>query len=145
MRGLSADRVFQLTNGVDINKFRPISQKQARADLDWDNRFTVLYAGTHGLAQGLSTMLGAARKVQDYADIHFVFVGDGAVKSDLMMQAEEWNLGNVSFLDPQPHDLMPFLLAAADACVVPLRKMPLFEGALPSKMYEIMACARPIL
>ena len=40
---------------------------------------------------------------------------------------------------------MPLLLAGADACLVPLRKVPLFEGALPSKMYEVMACARPIL
>ena len=40
---------------------------------------------------------------------------------------------------------MPLLLSASDACLVPLRRLPLFEGALPSKMYEIMACARPIL
>jgi colanic acid biosynthesis glycosyl transferase WcaI len=144
-RGLSTDRVFQLTNGVDIRNFRPISQTLARTESGWDNRFTVLYAGTHGLAQGLFTVLEAASKVQDHLDIHFVFVGEGAVKADLIAQARKWNLKNVSFLDPQPHERMPLLIAAADACVVPLRKVPLFEGALPSKMHEIMACARPIL
>ena len=40
---------------------------------------------------------------------------------------------------------MPLFLSAADTCLVPLRKLPLFEGALPSKIYEAMSCARPIL
>lgn len=40
---------------------------------------------------------------------------------------------------------MPVLLSAADACLSSLRKVPLFEGALPSKMYEAMACAWPLV
>ncbi|HZU68961.1 MAG TPA: glycosyltransferase family 4 protein [Ktedonobacteraceae bacterium] len=144
-RGLAPERVFLLTNGVDINKFRPLSRAQARAELGWDNRFTVLYAGTHGVAQGLNTVLEAARRMQDNADVRFVFAGDGAEKAYLMTQASIWHLENVSFLEPQSHERMPLLLAAADVCLVPLRRIPLFEGALPSKIYEIMACARPIL
>ncbi|HJT55518.1 MAG TPA: glycosyltransferase family 4 protein, partial [Ktedonobacteraceae bacterium] len=144
-RGLAPEHVFLLTNGVDTNKFRPLPLEQARAELGWENRFTVLYAGTHGVSQGLHTVLEAARVMQNNADVRFVFVGDGAEKAGLVSQAHKWRLENVSFLDPQPHDRMPLLLAAANACVVPLRKVPLFEGALPSKLYEIMACARPIL
>src|SRR5579875_306568 len=144
-RGLAPERVFLLTNGVDTNKFRPLSRAQARDELGWDNRFIVLYAGTHGVAQGLGTVLEAARRMQDNTDVHFVFAGDGAEKAHLVSQAHIWHLENVSFLEPQSHERMPLLLAAADTCLVPLRKIPLFEGALPSKMYEIMACARPIL
>ncbi len=144
-RGLRPDKVFLLTNGVDTNRFRPLPQGQARAELGWDDRFTVLYAGTHGLAHGLTTILDAAEQLRVHPDIHFIFVGDGAAKADLKAQAQERNLTNVTFLDLQPHDRMPLLLAGADVCLVPLRKVPLFEGALPSKMYEIMACARPML
>lgn len=144
-RGLPAEHVFLLTNGVDTKKFRPLSQAQARAKLGWDSRFTVLYAGTHGLAQGLATVLEAAEQLQSVRDIGFVLVGDGATKADLVAQAQERDLKNVSFLEPQPHERMPLILAGADICLVPLRKVPLFEGALPSKMYEAMACARPIV
>jgi colanic acid biosynthesis glycosyl transferase WcaI len=144
-RGLPAEHVFLLTNGVDTKKFRPLSQAQARAKLGWDSRFTVLYAGTHGLSQGLATVLEAAEQLQSERDIGFVLVGDGATKADLVAQAQERDLKNVSFLEPQPHERMPLILAGADICLVPLRKVPLFEGALPSKMYEAMACARPIL
>ena len=145
LRGISPERVFLLTNGVDTVKFRPLPQAQARAELGWDNRFTVLYAGTHGLAQGLATVLEAAERLLAYKDIRIVFVGDGATKADLIALARRRDLKNVTFMDPQPHERMPVLLAGADVCLVPLRKVPLFEGALPSKMYEVMACGRPIL
>lgn len=144
-RGLSQDRVFLLTNGVDITKFRPLPQAQARTELGWDDRFTVLYAGTHGLAHGLSTVLEAAEHLRDRKDIRIVLVGDGAEKAALVTQAQKRELNNITFLEPQQHDRMPLLLAAADVCLVSLRKVPLFEGALPLKMFEAMACARPIV
>jgi glycosyltransferase involved in cell wall biosynthesis len=144
-RGLSAERVFLLTNGVDTAKFRPLPQARARAELGWDGRFTALYAGTHGLAHGLTTVLEAAERLRDRSDIRIVLVGDGPAKADLVVQAQRCGLKNVTFLEPQPHDRMPLLLASADVCLVPLRKVAIFEGALPSKMYEAMACARPLV
>lgn len=144
-RGLAAERIFLLTNGVDTNTFRPSSRTQARAELGWDERFTLLYVGTQGPSQGLSTIVNAAEQLQGDDAIHFVLVGDGAEKADLVAQAQKCGLKNITFLDPQPHDRVPLLLAACDACLVPSRKIPLFEGRLPVKMYEAMACARPIL
>ena len=144
-KGLAPDRVFLLTNGVDTSTFRPLPKAEARAELGWDDRFTVVYAGTHGLAHGLTCVLDAAERMIDLPDIHIIFVGDGATRNELIADARKRHLTNVTFLDPLPHGRMPLLLSAADACLVPLRRLPLFEGALPSKMYEIMACARPIL
>lgn len=145
VRGLKPERVFLLTNGVDTARFRPLPRHEARARLGWDDRFTVLYVGTHGLAQDLSTVLDAAVQLKLQPHIRFVFVGDGAAKASLVTQAREQGLLNVSFLDPVPHEQVPVLITAADACLVPLRRLPLFEGALPSKMYEMMACERPVL
>ncbi len=144
-RGLPTEKVFLLTNGVDTNKFKPASRTEARTELGWDDTFVALYAGTHGLAHGLTTLLDAAELLRDKPTIRLVLVGDGAAKADLVVQAQQRQLTNVHFLETQTHDRMPTLLAAADVCLVPLRKLPLFEGALPSKMYEIMACARPII
>ena len=144
-RGLPPERIFLLTNGVDTTLFRPLPQARARAELGWDDRFTVLYAGTHGLAHGLATILSAAEQMQDHPDIHIIFAGDGAAKAELIAQAEKRKLKNVTFLAAQPHDRLPLLLAAADVCLVPLRKVALFETTLPVKMFEVMACARPIV
>ena len=144
-RGLPEKQVFLLPNGVDTEKFRPLSQAQARAELGWEKGFTLVYAGTIGLAHGLSTLLDAAEQLKSYSDIRLVLVGEGAAKDELIADAQRRQLTNVTFLNAQPHDLMPCIISAADACLVSLRKVPLFEGALPSKMYEAMACARPIV
>ena len=143
VRGLSPEHVFLLTNGVDTTRFHPMSQ--ARAELGWDDRFTILYAGTHGLVYELELLLDVAERIRDHPDMHIIFVGDGVTKAGLMEKARERHLHNVTFLDAQPHERMPLLLNAADVCPIPIRKVPIAEITLPAKMFEIMACARPIL
>ena len=144
-RGLAPGDAFLLTNGADTAMFRPLPRTQARAELGWDDRFTVLYAGTHGLVYALTNLLDAAEQLQDQTDIRVIFVGDGATRAGLMEQAQRRHLANVDFLDPQPHERMPWLFAAADVCSIPLRKLPMAGVTLPAKVFEIMACARPIL
>jgi glycosyltransferase involved in cell wall biosynthesis len=147
-RGLPPQKIFLLTNGVDTMKFHPQPRDEARAALGWDDRFTLLYAGTLGLAHDLGTLLHAAALLRDRGDggdIRIVLAGEGAAKADLIAETERRGLDNVTFLPAQPHERMPTLIAAADVCLASLRKVPLFEGALPSKMYEAMACARPLL
>jgi putative colanic acid biosynthesis glycosyltransferase WcaI len=144
-RGLSPEHILLLTNGVDSTTFSPLPKPQARAELGWDDRFTVLYAGGHGISHGLTTLLDAAELIHNRDDMRIVLVGDGAVKAELRARAQKLGLTNVSFLDAQPHHRMPLFFAAADACLVHMRKLPLFQGTLPIKMYEGMACARPIV
>jgi colanic acid biosynthesis glycosyl transferase WcaI len=143
--GVPREKVFLLTNGADLSKFYPLPQKQARTELGWDERYTVLYIGNFGLSHGLTTVLEAARQLQDHADIHFILVGDGAERVDLLEKAQKWNLKNVTFFASQLHERVPLFLAGADVCLVPMRKLPLFEGRLPLKMFEVMASARPFL
>lgn len=143
--GISQERVLLLTNGADLSLFTPMPQALARAELGWENHFTVLYAGTYGLSHKLSTIVEAAERLQDHPEIHFVFVGDGVDKVPLIALSQERALTNIVFRDAQPHERMPIVLSAADICLVPMRKLPLFEGRLPLKMFEIMASARPFV
>ena len=144
-RGLAPERILLLTNGVDTTTFHPRPQAQARAELGWDERFTVLYVGTHGVTHGLMTIIDAAEQIRDRDDIHFVLVGEGSDKADLVAQAQKRGLTNVTFMDVVAHSLVPTLLAAGDVCLAHVRKAPVTEGILPIKMYEAMACARPIV
>jgi colanic acid biosynthesis glycosyl transferase WcaI len=144
-RGLSAKQMFLIPNGVDTVRFRPLSKTQVRAEFSWDDRYTVLYAGTHGLAHGLQTILEAAEQLKHRGDIHFVLAGDGEEKEYLIAYAQAHNLQNVTFIDAQPYDKMPLLYASADLCVVSMRKVPLLATTIPVKMYEIMACGCPFI
>ena len=144
-RGLPAERIFLLHNGIDTGKFHPIPQTQARAELGWDDRFTVLYVGTHGVTHGLVTILDAAEQLQDHTNMHFVLVGEGADKAYLVAQAQKRGLSNITFKDVVPQSLVPTIIAAGDVCLAHTRKMPGGLGIIPIKMYEAMSCARPVV
>jgi glycosyltransferase involved in cell wall biosynthesis len=54
-------------------------------------------------------------------------------------------LDNVIFTGRQDRSLVPNLLSISDACLVHLRKTPLFETVMPSKIFEACGMARPIV
>lgn len=136
---------YHFSNGVDTQAFGGTeSSGEVRSTLldePEGEKMIALYAGLHGLAQGLDQILELAAALRDDKSLHFVLVGDGPEKAALMDRAAELNLANVRFLDPRPPSEIPALLAAADVVVVPLKgNLP---GAVPSKLYEAMASRRP--
>lgn len=144
-RGVPREKLFLLTNGVDTAVFRPSPPDMVLAQrLGLDGRKIFLYAGTLGMAQGLDTVLEAARQTTD-PDVLYVLAGEGAEKDGLVERARGHKVANVRFLPNQTKDTMPALLNLAYATIVPLRRLDLFKSALPSKMFEAMATARPIV
>jgi glycosyltransferase involved in cell wall biosynthesis len=118
---------------------------QRRHDLGFSNSFVVGYAGRHGVAQGLDTVLRAAEIVSGQHDIQFAFFGDGPEKDKLLQFSERNRLQNVRFFSPRPAADMPEILSCFDAAVVPLKKLDLFRGALPCKLFECMAAGVPVI
>lgn len=145
-RGFGEDKIFTVTNGIDAGFFCPGETDTAlREEHGWAGKCVVMYIGTHGLSHGLSTILDTADLLQHRKDIHFVFAGAGAEREALMERAQRLYLKNVSFLPMQQKQDMPRFYATADICLVPLKKRKVFLYNIPSKMFEIMACARPII
>jgi glycosyltransferase involved in cell wall biosynthesis len=107
--------------------------------------FRVLYAGTVGMSQGVGTLMDAAELLTDDAAIEIVIAGDGAEGPELRNRLAQGGLSNVQMLGRVPHDRIPELYAGSDAAVVLLRDKPLFEGALPTKMFEAMSAGRPLV
>jgi glycosyltransferase involved in cell wall biosynthesis len=126
------ERFFEADGGVD------------RRDLGArPGRVLVTFAGTHGIAQALPSVLQAAPLVEDIAD--FALVGDGPLKHVLVAEAAERGLTNVHFHEQEPLEKIPAILAASDALLVPLSAHPTFTDFVPSKMIDYMAVGRPIL
>jgi glycosyltransferase involved in cell wall biosynthesis len=136
--------LFHLSNGVDTAQFNPDRKTQAqRAALCSNGDFLAVYAGLHGLAQGLDQVLDAAEVLKAEKGFRFVLIGDGPKKSALQERARDRQLNNVRFLDSRSADQMPELLASADALMVPLKGF--IPGAVPSKLYEAMGSGRPVV
>jgi glycosyltransferase involved in cell wall biosynthesis len=139
---------YWLPNGVDLNYYNPAEI----AATDWrkrngfsENDVLFLYAGIIGLAQGLEVILSAAEKVKDQTRIHFILLGSGPEKEKLIRLKEEKDLSNVLFLDAVGKKEMPEIVNSIDVSVIPLKKMDLFLGAIPSKIFENLAMQKPIL
>jgi glycosyltransferase involved in cell wall biosynthesis len=131
-------RVHRIPPSVDPELF-PGSPPRA------NGAFRVLYAGTVGMSQGVGTLMDAAELLDDDSAIEIVIAGDGAEGPELRRRLAEGRLHNVTMLGRVPHERIPELYAEADAAVVLLRDKPLFEGALPTKMFEAMSAGRPLV
>jgi len=138
-------KVVLLTNGVDVDVYGPQAPDMDLARrLGLEGRKVFLYAGTHGLSQGLGVILDAARITND-PDILYVLAGEGADKAALVARAEREGLANVRFLPNQRKESMPSFLNLAYAAIITLKPLDVFKAALPSKMFESMAVAQPII
>lgn len=137
---------YWLKNGIDIKLFENINSNQWRIEKGFSNDdFLVLYAGIIGYAQGLDTLLYSANVLRYLSNIKFIILGDGPEKERLKNLSYDLKLKNVLFLDPQPKENMPFITTSINTSVIPLKKIDLFKGAIPSKIFEILASKKPIL
>jgi glycosyltransferase involved in cell wall biosynthesis len=102
-----------------------------------------VYAGLHGLAQGLDQILDAVSMLDPSLPVRFDFYGDGPQKDALRERARSAGWHNVRFHDPIPHHEVAAVLSASDVAIVPLAIK--IEEAVPSKLYEAMAAATAVL
>lgn len=131
-----------ITNGVEPGRFGQ-ADETARELIGPEPGPVFLYAGLLGWAQGLGQILDVAASLPAEVPGRCVLVGDGPVRQALQERIAREGIGRVRLLPAQPRERIPALLAAADVAVASLgMRLP---GAVPSKIYEAMASARPLL
>jgi glycosyltransferase involved in cell wall biosynthesis len=142
-QGVPRAKLAVIPNGADTRFFSPdCDGAPARASLDLDGRFVVAYIGSHGLSHGLDAVLEAAG---EQPEVTFLLVGDGADRDRLLAERDRRRLRNVVMRPSVAKSEVPGLYAAADACLVPLRDVPVFETFVPSKLFEVLAAGRPVI
>ncbi|MBM78680.1 MAG: glycosyltransferase WbuB [Crocinitomicaceae bacterium] len=139
--------VYWLPNGVDSELFKPDNKNQK-----WrvENGFTqqdilFFYGGILGHAQGLEIIIEASKSFKGQKNIHFILMGAGPEKEKLMALKETYKIENFHFLDPVKKTKIGEVISSIDASIIPLKKLPLFEGAIPSKIFENLAMEKPII
>jgi glycosyltransferase involved in cell wall biosynthesis len=146
-RGVDHARLHYVPNGIIPEFWSTRNRDEARRELDVVPTDVLLgYVGTIGMAHGLRTVLKAAADLQNRApEVRLLIVGDGAELDTLRTVAAARGLHNVRFTGLVPRTRVPSLLAASDIVLVTLRRSEVFKTVLPSKMFEAMAAARPIV
>lgn len=140
-------RTYWLPNGVDLTYYDParVNSSGWRQANGFDaGDFILLYAGILGHAQGLEVVLRAAKRITD-PRIRMVIMGSGPEKDKLLAMKQELGVQQVHFLDQISKSEMPGVLKECDATLVPLKKLDLFLGAIPSKIFEGLAMNCPVV
>ncbi len=136
-------KIFWWRNGFDFSQYLAVETSSFRkANNITEEKFVVMYAGVIGYAQGLEVIIKAANILQD---VQFVLVGDGPEKENLKALVAELSLKNVLFIPNTPKKEIPAIVAACNAYIVPLKKLDLFLGAIPSKIFEPLALGCPVI
>lgn len=137
---------WHLPNGVDSDAFSPeLRDRETRAWLGAASSedCIAVYAGLHGIAQGLDLVLRAADLLRDETRLRIVFIGDGPEKQKLMAMAAALALPNVRFEKAVDGGRVPAIMAAADVSLIPLKSA--LPGAVPSKVYEAMSSGAAVM
>ena len=142
--GIPPSKVTLIPNGVDPAMFDPSADgKAVRDEFGLDGRFVVTYAGALGMANDIPVILKAAQRLLHRRDIHFLLVGDGKERRDLVQMVTALGLDNVTFAGSRPKSQMRDFLAASDLCLATLQNIPMFRTTYPNKVFDYMAAARP--
>jgi lipopolysaccharide/colanic/teichoic acid biosynthesis glycosyltransferase/glycosyltransferase involved in cell wall biosynthesis len=145
-RGIPQRKIAVIHNWADESQIHVRREDPGRAkELGFAGKFNVVFAGTMGPAQALTTVLDAAELLRDEPSIRFVLVGGGIEVDLLKAETNRRNLSNVSFMARQPLHEIGEILGLADALLVHLKDDPLFEITVPSKTQAYLRAERPVL
>ncbi len=145
-KGVQEEKLLFLPNGVDEELFAPAPPDEGlRNELSLAGKNVVLYAGTMGYAHHVQSVIRAAARLRDDPSIHFLMVGGGSVRSELMSLARQWQLPNITFRDPVSQGQVPRLLSISLCGLVTVADKPILHTARSAKAACIMACAKPVV
>ncbi len=145
-RGVVASKVTSILNGVELSAYsqRPKDQSLLQ-ELNLNNKFIIGYIGTQGGAHGLENVIETAALLRDNNAIRFLFVGYGAEHDNLVSKVAKLGLDNVIFVPSKPKSEIATYWSLCDVALVHLKNDQVFSTVVPSKLFEAMAMALPIL
>ncbi len=144
-RGIDPEKIEVVTNGSNIDLFFPHEKDYALLQsLNLEGKFVIGYIGTHGMAHSLDFIVQSISKIDD-VNIHFLFIGDGSMKSEIMEIASTLSLKNITFLEPIAKKDVPQYLSIIDISLASLIKSDTFKTVIPSKIFEASAMQKPTL
>lgn len=155
--GVSREKIEYIPNGIDVEVYNnslkdKFVEKEAKEFFETNKgKFIVTFAGAHGVANGLNTVIEAAKKLEglekyNEQKTHILLIGDGPQKNKLMEQALKLNINNVSFLNKVKKNQIPHVLKKSDACLFHLASTPVFKyGISSNKLFDYMMSGKPMI
>ena len=141
-KGVPEKKIEVIPNWIDTDAVRPIRREENKLfdELGIErDRFTAVYAGNLGKAQGVDTFIEAAAKLPD---VQFLIFGEGSSREEIAKRCA--GCANIRLFPLMPGSRVAEVYGLGDLCLVSC-KAGLGSGAVPSKTFSIMATATPVL
>lgn len=139
-KGISPKKCILFPNWVDETRIKPLPRSESlRSEFGLrESDKVVMYAGALGEKQGIESIIEVARLLRKQADLYFLILGSGGVRSRLEERVARYGLTNVKFFPLQPYEKLSAALATADLHLV-LQKKSASDLVMPSKLTSILA------
>jgi len=146
-KGVAADSVTVVPNGVDTSRYYPSDERLPPDGVSVQAGTPLIgYLGTFGAGQGLAAVIEAARLLHRRGvKAHFALVGDGPDRAALEADLAAQPVPRVTLHAPIPRDSTRALYNTCDVVLVPHASLPVLGDTVPSKIFEVMACERPLV
>lgn len=150
-KGVAPSKIAFIPNGIHINTTGanselPDKNKEAvRKKIGLEGKFVCIYTGAHGPANALNAIIDTAFLLKGELDIVFLLIGEGQEKFRLVEKAKQYGLNNVIFHEPVPRSEIGAYIQLSDLCLLTLRDVPVFNTALPNKLFDYMYENKPII
>jgi glycosyltransferase involved in cell wall biosynthesis len=150
--GMAPAKFVYVPNGVDPSEWTDATEAVLPAEHATAIRLArhaghllVAYAGAHGVANALDSLLDAAARMRD-EPVTWLLVGGGPEKAALAQRVQDEGLTQVHLLNPVPKAAIPRLLREMDVLYIGLQSEPLFRfGISPNKLMDYMMAGRPVV
>lgn len=144
-RFINKEKLSIVSNFVDTDLYHPVDNEVSlpKPFTKDNSKVRLLYAGNIGFYQDWEPVLYAAKKLKD-TNIEFWIIGEGVKKDYLINEIDVHNLSNIKIMPYQDREIMPLINSFADIHFISINKDMEQEG-FPSKVYTIMACAKPLI
>ena len=140
-------KVYLITNLADCNFFLPETKSpNLQEQLGVKGKFVVTYSGAVGIANGLDYFLecaNASRKAE--LPIHFLLMGEGALRERLMRSAMQLGLSNLSFEDFGNRDRVKQIMNISDASFICYKNVPVLQTGSPNKFFDALAAGKLVV
>lgn len=146
-RGIEPNKITLIPNACDLDIFGPLVDAWRPAEVN-ANDLLAVFAGTHGMANGLDAVLDAAMELKKRGrkDIKLLLIGQGKLKPALQARARAEQLDNVLFYAPLNKINLAKLFAGADIGLQILANVPAFYyGTSPNKFFDYISAGLPVL
>lgn len=147
-KNIASDKVIMIPNAADFSLSEKLMQnfdfEKVRQELGWENKLVITYVGAHGVANHLVQLLDVAENLKD-TNVHFVLIGAGMLRNELIEDTAKRGLKNVEFIGPVSKQEVFRYILASDIGTSVLKKVDTFKTVYSNKTFDYMSCKKPII